>query len=233
MKLRLHLLGLITLAFLASCSVSNDVATGWGIQKRKYNDGFYVSFGKNFDRSGNKLASDNHAVSEDLTVREEEAIIQPMDEPADQPAPVMEGNPLSAIEEIPAGTDETYPYIADDPAVTIEPADFTRPELNRLSRNKQLIKINRGYQMDTIYTKISHAQSPEGVLLLILLIILCFILPPVSVAVVDGISTRFWIDLIFFLIGWGVGWWLFGGALAYLCALIAVIYALLIVLAVI
>jgi len=49
MKLKSIILSLVAIAVLASCSTSNNVVGG-GIQKRKYNDGYYVSHGKNFDR---------------------------------------------------------------------------------------------------------------------------------------------------------------------------------------
>lgn len=49
MKIKSIILSLVAIAILASCSTSNNVVGG-GIQKRKYNDGYYVSHGKNYDR---------------------------------------------------------------------------------------------------------------------------------------------------------------------------------------
>jgi uncharacterized membrane protein YqaE (UPF0057 family) len=68
---------------------------------------------------------------------------------------------------------------------------------------------------------------------LIILVILAIIIPPLAVALFEGITTRFWIDLVLALVGWGVGWALLGLGLAALCGLVAVIYAVLIVLSVI
>ena len=66
---------------------------------------------------------------------------------------------------------------------------------------------------------------------LILLIILAIILPPLAVAIFEGITGRFWLVLILWILGWGVGWWLLGAGGA-LFSLVAVILALLIVLGV-
>ncbi len=68
---------------------------------------------------------------------------------------------------------------------------------------------------------------------LIILVILAIIIPPLAVALFEGITTRFWIDLVLALVGWSVGWALVGLGLAALCGLAAVIYAVLIVLSVI
>ncbi|MBL7898229.1 MAG: YqaE/Pmp3 family membrane protein [Crocinitomicaceae bacterium] len=69
--------------------------------------------------------------------------------------------------------------------------------------------------------------------MLILLVILAIILPPLAVFLFEGATGRFWITLILWLLGWGVGWYIFHGGLAGLCSLVAIIFALLIVLGVI
>ncbi|MBD3639295.1 MAG: YqaE/Pmp3 family membrane protein [Crocinitomicaceae bacterium] len=67
--------------------------------------------------------------------------------------------------------------------------------------------------------------------MLVLLIILAIILPPLAVGIYEGITGRFWLVLVLWILGWGVGWWLLGG-LGGLCSLVAVVLALLIVLGV-
>lgn len=64
----------------------------------------------------------------------------------------------------------------------------------------------------------------------ILLVILAILLPPLAVGIYEGITGRFWLVLILWLVGWGVGWWLLGPGLAGLASLVSVILALLIVL---
>ncbi|MBK9192423.1 MAG: YqaE/Pmp3 family membrane protein [Crocinitomicaceae bacterium] len=61
---------------------------------------------------------------------------------------------------------------------------------------------------------------------------MCFILPPLAVFLFEGASSRFWIDLILFIIGIAVVGWLLNG-LSGLALLVSVIFALLIVLGVI
>jgi uncharacterized membrane protein YqaE (UPF0057 family) len=75
--------------------------------------------------------------------------------------------------------------------------------------------------------KPAPASSDEDLLMLILLVILAFIIPPLAVFIKEGGSKRFLIILILFLIGW-LGWFLFG-YLAFIAAVIAVVWALLIV----
>jgi len=80
---------------------------------------------------------------------------------------------------------------------------------------------------------ISQRSQTSSDVNLILLVILAIILPPLAVFLFEEASTRFWITLILWLVGWGVGLALLGLELAALCALVAVVYALLIVLGVI
>ncbi|MFT4600598.1 MAG: uncharacterized membrane protein YqaE (UPF0057 family) [Arenicella sp.] len=68
----------------------------------------------------------------------------------------------------------------------------------------------------------------------ILLIILAIVLPPLAVGIFEGITGRFWLVLVLWLLGWvafGILFFIIGG-LAGLCALAAVVLALLIVLGV-
>jgi uncharacterized membrane protein YqaE (UPF0057 family) len=78
--------------------------------------------------------------------------------------------------------------------------------------------------------KKSVSASSDDLLFLILLVILALILPPLAVFIVDGDSNIFWLTLILWLIGWGVGLALFGFGIAALCSLAAAIIALLVVL---
>ena len=75
--------------------------------------------------------------------------------------------------------------------------------------------------------------APNSDAMLIILVILAIILPPLAVFIYEQASTRFWLDLLFWAVGWGVGLALFGLGVAGLMSLLAVIYALLIVLEVI
>jgi uncharacterized membrane protein YqaE (UPF0057 family) len=65
----------------------------------------------------------------------------------------------------------------------------------------------------------------------VVLVILALLIPPLAVFLFEGATKRFWIDLILAIIGIGIGFGILH--IAFLCALIAVIYALLIVLEII
>jgi uncharacterized membrane protein YqaE (UPF0057 family) len=82
-------------------------------------------------------------------------------------------------------------------------------------------------------TKAEKANTKEvtedGIMLLIL-VILALIIPPVAVLVYEGVTSRFWLNLLFAILG-GALFFVFPGL--GLFALIAVVHALLIVLGVI
>ncbi|MCB9224599.1 MAG: YqaE/Pmp3 family membrane protein [Crocinitomicaceae bacterium] len=67
--------------------------------------------------------------------------------------------------------------------------------------------------------------------MMILLVILALILPPLAVGIYEGITGRFWLVLILWLLGIGILAWLLPH-LFYLGWILAVILALLIVLGV-
>jgi len=233
MKFKSIILSLITIVLLASCSTSNNVVGG-GIQKRKYNDGYYVSFGKKFNRhiadiqKVETLLSDNDVVETQKTESGTEGLLTKNDEVIVNPEIVSEPK----IEEI----NDDKKIESDNNSV----AESSETEISGKNKNVKETefvetsdKINGTYKAKNISTVVSNsAAASDGVLMLILLVILCFILPPLAVGIFEGITTRFWIDFILWLLGWGVGYWLLGG-LGGLCTLIAVIFALLIVLSVI
>lgn len=94
---------------------------------------------------------------------------------------------------------------------------------NKISNIKKAVEIKNAI-------KASKGSTSDSDVMLIILVILAIIIPPLAVYLVKDISTPFWINLILALIGWGVGFALLGGALAWLGGLAAIIHALLIVL---
>lgn len=69
----------------------------------------------------------------------------------------------------------------------------------------------------------------EDSTMLIILVILAIVLPPLAVYLYEGVTNRFWLNLILALLGWGFGWILFPH-LAWAAGVVAVVHALLIVL---
>lgn len=70
MKRRLQkgLLALSLLAFISSCSTTNEVASNRGIQKRKYTKGYFIDF--NHNKGGNSHEVDNIANNEGVSAEE-------------------------------------------------------------------------------------------------------------------------------------------------------------------
>lgn len=222
---------MITLAILASCSTSNDVVSGRGIiQKRKYNDGFYISLRKNYDKKTDKVPSEKEAI-----LSQETAEVSMTEEISSHENSCFQTNlaQTSPLSEITAPKVEpNVPQVVSPPETNDKETSLSVPT-NVITEKTESYKSRRVYSPKTFYTKVSESSAaPSGDVMLILLVILCFILPPLAVFLFEDASGRFVIDLILWLIGWGVGWWLLGG-LAGICTLVAIIYALLIVLSVI
>lgn len=57
----------------------------------------------------------------------------------------------------------------------------------------------------------------------IVLVILCIFIPPLAVFLSDGIGNPFWLDLIFWILGWGVGFSL--NPIGFVFWLLAIVYA--------
>lgn len=81
-------------------------------------------------------------------------------------------------------------------------------------------------------TKKSPNGKKGGDAELIIAVILAILLPPAGVWFWEqDITSHFWIDLIFWILGWAAGGLLLGWHLAWICSIIAIIYALYVILA--
>ncbi|MGV6861880.1 MAG: YqaE/Pmp3 family membrane protein [Putridiphycobacter sp.] len=218
------LMAVAAVLLITSCSTSNDVASNRGIQKRKYNKGFYMSKKSNgFDKA--KAVENEVAVNEKSTpiVQEKESISKSeIVNEATAEFPVTEKTEVIVNEE--NKTTAVISSKSDD-----EMINNNEVEGNKLETVKTVNKTTKN-SVKQLKTKKSRTSAPAGGdVELILLVILALILPPLAVFLYEGASTRFWIDLILALLGWGVLGFLIPG-LAFLGGLIAVVYALLIVL---
>lgn len=228
MKLKSGIIGLITLAILASCSTSNDVVSGRGIQKRKYNDGYYISLGKKFNKTNKDVKVEEVVLSEE-TAENFNVETSTATENSTTPAPSIESNPNNEVI-APTANHDASP-VTNTSEIETEENEIAN-QTDGVEEETISYKPGRVYSPKMIKTKVSESAGADSTVLLILLVILCFILPPLAVFIFESASSRFWIDLILWLLGWGVGWWLLGG-LGGLCTLVAVILALLIILSVI
>jgi uncharacterized membrane protein YqaE (UPF0057 family) len=204
---------------LGACSTSNEVVGGGIFQKRKYTGGVY------WDRTEKlKTTKDNGEEEFDIFRSEEEnqrkyvsTTTIRTDAPADYVTTDLASASVDGAENLNASTKttETVGTVVAVEENTTE-QDVQAPVKKKTA--KQLSKKN------------SNVPADSDVML-ILLVILAIIIPPLAVFIYEGASTRFIIDLILAILGWGA-FGIFGG-IFWLCGLAAIIYALLIVLGVI
>ncbi len=231
MKRKLHikfvLVALIGLMF--SCATSNDVTNNRRIQKRKYNKGFFVDFGKNSGASSKK---------NDDQIALEETPQNPIEEESTDAKATQEKS--TALTE---NSEETLTTNQDAKAqnenernpspVFVEKEKVTTLETSPVKKHRLVSSVNRTIKKikrtkENVKRSISSADGDDD-LLLILLIILAIILAPLAVGIYEGITDRFWITLILWLLAWLLGGSFLGFGIGGLLSLIAVIYAILIV----
>lgn len=227
MKIKLMLsLSLIVTLILGSCASSNEVTGGGFLQKRKYTNGVYfknngnlkgttaknedeeLDIFKSEERKSKKYITSTTAVSENTN--EIEAMFA---EESVEPTTELESSHVSDA------------VAKDESTVTVSNTSTDQAKTTEARVEEKQIAAKNS-------TKKKSSKAPAGDVELILLVILALIIPPLAVFIYEGATQRFWIDLILAILGYGVGFWLLGG-LGWVCGLIAVIYALLIVLEVI
>jgi len=204
--------GMIAVAIVAlvsSCSTSNDVASNRGIQKRKYNKGFFVSKNakglnhQNKDEQTKAIVI-NEEVAEVINTQENvqnEVATEVKSTEVNNVAIIEtavsnDNNTRSINDNSPKTSNNTSETIDDD---VTENGNVTKKDVKKQLRNKnKKDKSNSGSEVE-----------------LIILVILAIFIPPLAVFLYEGITTRFWINLILTILV--ITW------------LIAIIHALLIV----
>jgi uncharacterized membrane protein YqaE (UPF0057 family) len=223
------LLAAVTTIIVTGCS--ENTVGGGVIQKRKYTKGFYLNRHSS-GKSADEKTVDAVAVREEQQLAATERAIRPA---KGEDVPVTAGNAVRT--EVYANAVD--PKLVDGPlispplgGISDERSSMEEPvvteQTQRPAKGQTFVQQKRA----AVQQAKKAAGGGESGAMLVLLVILAIIIPPLAVAIYEGITTRFWIDLILAILGFGIGFWLLGG-LGWLCALAAVIYALLIVLGVI
>ncbi|MDH4473217.1 MAG: YqaE/Pmp3 family membrane protein [Fluviicola sp.] len=226
-KLHLFASALIITILVSSCGVAGNGFGGSSIQKRKYTKGFYHNKNRGFKASDDKVVTGELIVQEDA---KDEAVVSSLEKKEVQ-STVFQSDKVIKNE-------QPQPQQRSDEKSTQKKKGSTaKKETKPAQQVRQRKQREHEYYVPlseraTIAKKAAQGSSESGVML-VLLVILAIIIPPLAVAIYEGITTRFWIDLILAIVGFGIGFAFFGFGLAYLCGLAAVIYALLIVLGVI
>ena len=215
------IMALAIIALVSSCSTSNDVASNRGIQKRKYNKGFFIS--KNAKGLDTKKTQQKNVkpieLNEEITevinsqINTKDNVSEFVNQSTNTELAISDGNVVlendSKVKNVPVSDNKT------ESTETLE-NDNLKTNINK----KKTLKKQ---------TKQQHKnKSPGSDVELILLVILAIIIPPLAVFLYEEASTRFWIDLILALLGWGFLAWILPG-FVFIGGLAAIIYALLIV----
>ena len=226
---KLSLLAMVGL-ILGACSTSNNVMNNHLITKRKYTKGFHFNTKKHFK-------SEKTDKTEELAFNASEEGVNDMQ--------MRRSNDLAFNETANTelhGSNLNQVQVAENAEVKTATTQNAGTKSDKITRsnasglnivswsNNTREKVSEIKQVQK--QKQASKKAADDTVMLVLLVILAFIIPPLAVFIYEGATNRFWIDLILAILGFGVGFWLLGG-IGWLAGLAAVIYALLIVLAVI
>lgn len=205
MKTTTYLFAFLVAFIFSSCGMFNDLS----IEKRHYRKGYYVQ--KRGDRT-----------TEKAVVKEEESDATE----SIAAAKTAEENNASV------GENSTQPTQAPATANS-----FAKEKSKKHFSPPAVFKKGKDFVNRTIPTVSSKPATPaphddgEAAVALVLLVILAILLPPLAVLLADGFGIHFLVDLIFWLLGFGLVIFIAGGGVVYLgiFGLIAIIYALFVV----
>jgi len=228
---------------ITSCGSSNSVVSSHSISKRKYNKGFF------FKRNGNFKTADSKTkdveVKDDKTISKAERVEKRKVKKAEKlklgetAIAVSDADNMNVKPNQIVGTSYSNVITQQDVEITSQPKALFSDDLNGIewsvTENESTERVESIEQMSSNYDTSSSSKNSNsgraGSVHIVILVILALFIPPLAVFLFEGVTSRFWIDLILAVVGFGLGFGI--GGLAYLAALAAVIYALLIVLGVI
>lgn len=177
MKKTLPALSILFLAILVFSSCSN--LRNLSIEKRHYGKGYYV-------HTNGKRVMTNDAKAEEVAAINQSEVTETVIAPV---ATTVNSN----IEAAPVTTSAPVqkPAVAENNAVPKVVAEPVRT----------VTKNTKAEQTKVVRAASKKAKSTAADdVSLILIIILCFLLPPLAVFLSEGITTNFWIDLILTLL---------------------------------
>lgn len=217
---------MIVVLVVTSCGMSGNGFGGNSIQKRKYTKGFYFNKNRHYHGQEEETAKLDLQSADENVVKNTEETVTPLQ--------LRTVDSKSVVEQQTIGTDKQTQTQQRQEEKKKKTAAQARKDVKSSTVRQRKPREHEFYiPMKEKSKSFSKAASSSDTGMLILLVILAFLIPPLAVFIFEGASTRFWIDLVLTIVGYGIGFWLLGGGLAWLCALAAVIYALLIVLEVI
>ncbi|MFT5779431.1 MAG: uncharacterized membrane protein YqaE (UPF0057 family) [Crocinitomicaceae bacterium] len=230
----------------ASCGSSNNVVNNHLISKRKYTKGFFINKKSNLKTD---KESEESVAYKDGIKKEKKAKVEKKQIARNSEVEYVAANSNAIpVQYTDMGLPERLPY--DESEInSLSTLDGEPDELSErhsgptrgseeigMREMTQSEQNERDRSSDSSDSGDSGAAAVDSTVMTIILVILALIIPPLAVFIFEGASTRFWIDLVLAILGFGVGFLLisiFSGGVWWLLGLISIIYALLIVLSVI
>lgn len=218
-QFNLVILGIVSTIILGACSTSNEVVGGV-FQKRKHTGGVYWDRTEKVKASAQKeeeeMEFDIYKL-EEAKQKKYASVTTIKSETKTSENTVVASAESEDVDGL-VVTEESKPVIE----ATVSATTTENEKTVAASESKKVVKKQSSKKTNPV----------DDNVMLIILVILAIVIPPLAVFIYEGATSRFWIDLVLAILGFGVGFWLLGG-LGWLCGLAAVIYALLIVLEVI
>jgi uncharacterized membrane protein YqaE (UPF0057 family) len=178
--------------FLQGCATSNDVVSDRGIQKRKYRSGYYVSNRSSETNSG---------------ARKGEAAFVPAPAPTalvSTPTPPAPNAPELVARQ--AGSESSRAeFTAPQPSILATEQPSNRPlNVVQVSDAIQVVAhpaVQAENQSTALAIDVNGDESKDDVEFLIILI-LCFLLPPLAIYLLQGINFNFWVSIVLTILFW-------------------------------
>ncbi len=221
---------------VSSCGSSNNVVSNHGISKRKYNKGFFFQRKSNLKTANTKVKDAEFDGDKTLAKTEKVKAKKATSKKSKVTTrkSTLENSNIAKVESthllektvINEEVQETQHFLYEGE----DGIESSVTESQHLETSESIDEMP--YENRNQSPKKSSGQAGRGDIDIVILVILAIIIPPLAVFLYEDITTRFWIDLILALVGYGVGFGLLGGV-GGLLGLAAIIYALLIVLEVI
>jgi uncharacterized membrane protein YqaE (UPF0057 family) len=190
------------LAFtITSCS-------GLRIEKRHYNGGFYVETGTKTKSKAERIETESVAIKQNAP---ESNSTLPVTESIENP-PVASADNSATSEE--SGKTNVAKVIIDKIKST-SPAAKTETNISTAEENK------------VVTTEAENSSAPAADVPLWVYVLLALFIPPLAVYLKQGVTNMFWIDLVLFILGYGLlsfSFYLWGAALAAVVIAFLVIF---------
>lgn len=182
--------------------------TGIRIEKRHYNGGFYVETGTKNRSTAERIEAEAVAITQNDTepsssLSVTESVENPCVAKSENSAPSQESGKNSVVK------------VVIDKIKGATPAAKTETRSSTAEENK------------VVTTEQENSAAPASDVPLWVYVLLALFIPPLAVYLKQGVTNIFWIDLILFILGYGLfrfSFYLWGAALAAMVIALLVVF---------